>query len=419
VKLLGQEQSLFFKFVIIDNSNNLDRSKLKICDNVDINIVQGGKVQTTVLESHRSALNIGLQQLDFRFPYTLFLDPDVVFSKDCISSCIEYIERSNLDLAGVHKFYQYKSGMEIPYPYIWFTIIKTAYLKGFFFKPVHPSFFRKFSKRSRQDTGDSLYSLIRSKKLYYHAIPKLPKTEQLKSYPMQDIQTDDWFDRDIKISISHYRGGSKERKKIIHPESSGNDTERFIAKSRDFLYDETGALTKLNLGGGKKTVKNTLNVDMYDGQSCDIRHDLNVFPYPFRDNSVSYCILDNVLEHLDDPILVLKELHRILAPNGTAEIFVPYFRHGGAYQDPTHKHFFHENYFDYFSSDHILNYEVGSLDFETTKKELLIRKTGVLSNPILLIRKLMPFKRILRYFLWDIYDTVHVELKPIKKYSIP
>jgi SAM-dependent methyltransferase len=414
-KLLGKESAIFFNLVVIDNSKNLHSEAIGKYANIKLSVIPGNGSEKNVLESHRSALNIALKNIDNKSPYTLFLDPDVVFSENCISSCVEYMGESDLDVAGVHKFYQYKSGTEIPYPYIWFTIIKTTHLKGFYFKPVHSSLFRVFSKKSRQDTGDSLYSLIRSKKLRYHTIPKLPKTEQLESYPMKNIQTDDWLDRDIKISISHYRGGSTERKKIIHPDSSGNDTDRFIEKSMEFLYNESNTLTKLNLGGGKKLVKNTINVDIYDGEHCDIKHDLNTFPYPFRDNSVSYCVLDNVLEHLDNPILVLKELHRILAPNGTAEIFVPYFRHGGAFQDPTHKHFFHENYFDYFSSKHILNYEVGNLNFKITKKELLIRKTGIFSNPILLMRKLMPFKRILKYFLWDIYDTVHIKLKPIKE----
>jgi hypothetical protein len=49
---------------------------------------------------------------------------------------------------------------------------------------------------------------------------------------------------------------------------------------------------------------------------------------------------DHVLEHLDNPIAVLTELHRIAQPDCIVQIWVPHFRSYWAALDPTHKHVF-------------------------------------------------------------------------------
>ncbi len=55
-----------------------------------------------------------------------------------------------------------------------------------------------------------------------------------------------------------------------------------------------------------------------------IRHDANILPYPFEDNSIDYIYLNQVLEHLtiEDDVL-FKELYRILRMYGKIELSVP------------------------------------------------------------------------------------------------
>lgn len=44
---------------------------------------------------------------------------------------------------------------------------------------------------------------------------------------------------------------------------------------------------KLNLGSGVKSLKGYTNVDKYKhGNNTQILHDLEKFPYPFKDNSI-------------------------------------------------------------------------------------------------------------------------------------
>lgn len=62
--------------------------------------------------------------------------------------------------------------------------------------------------------------------------------------------------------------------------------------------------------------------------------------YPFSDGSFDACILDNVLEHIDDPQKVLDECWRITASNGGLVIAVPGKR--GFDSDSDHKIYYDE-----------------------------------------------------------------------------
>lgn len=110
----------------------------------------------------------------------------------------------------------------------------------------------------------------------------------------------------------------------------------------------------LDLGCGKKKRPGAIGVDYSDRHNADIIHDLNVFPYPLKENEFDYIYLDNVLEHLDDPMRVMEEVHRICKLGGQVKVIVPYFRSQWAFIDPTHKHFFAVDSFAFYDPDHII-----------------------------------------------------------------
>ena len=93
----------------------------------------------------------------------------------------------------------------------------------------------------------------------------------------------------------------------------------------------------LNLGCGKTRIPNSLGVDRVRIEKyVDIVHDLDLLPYPFKDNLADEIHLYHVLEHLQGPIKKLEELHRVLKPNGILHIRVPHFSSMGAFTDITH-----------------------------------------------------------------------------------
>lgn len=114
------------------------------------------------------------------------------------------------------------------------------------------------------------------------------------------------------------------------------------------------SLKILDLGCGKKKRHGSIGVDFSDRHNADIIHNLNVFPYPFKDGEIDEIYLDNVLEHLDDPMRVMEEIHRICKLGGQIKVIVPYFRSVWAFIDPTHKHFFTVDSFAYFDPRHLV-----------------------------------------------------------------
>jgi SAM-dependent methyltransferase len=83
-----------------------------------------------------------------------------------------------------------------------------------------------------------------------------------------------------------------------------------------------------------------VGIDISADTEADIVHDLNVFPYPIDDSSFDQVLLQDVLEHVREPIRVLEELHRILRPGGRLQLRTPHFSSALAYGDPTHQHYF-------------------------------------------------------------------------------
>ena len=100
----------------------------------------------------------------------------------------------------------------------------------------------------------------------------------------------------------------------------------------------TSSGLRLNLGCGLRHLPGYINVDMYG--EPDVRHDLEVFPWPWPDDSASEIRLVHVLEHLAQCPRVYrdlwKEMYRICAPAARLHIVVPHFRHDNFHGDPTH-----------------------------------------------------------------------------------
>ncbi|KKR11997.1 MAG: Methyltransferase domain protein [Candidatus Woesebacteria bacterium GW2011_GWA1_39_21] len=168
-------------------------------------------------------------------------------------------------------------------------------------------------------------------------------------------------------------------------------------------------MKKYNLGCGKKYIKGYINVDVTRSVKADLYFNLNKFPYPIKKKSADEVLMDNVLEHLDDVVLVMEEIYRILKPGGIVKIYLPYAKSDGALQDPTHKHLFTEKSMDYFRQDDKYNY------YTNAKFRILVSKPFNANKTLLSkMRVFIPFKPVLKYFLLNIYDGLYFEMKAVK-----
>ena len=139
--------------------------------------------------------------------------------------------------------------------------------------------------------------------------------------------------------------------------------------------------TKLNLGSGNLNIPGYISVDSSPLVKPDIlidlndRHCLNMF----HDNSVDEILCYHVLEHINNFIPLMKEIHRVCKPGAKIYVKCPFFSSWGQYNDPTHCRFFSTHTFDYFNKGNYshetntnkdmfdvnvrLNYAIGRMSF--------------------------------------------------------
>lgn len=68
-----------------------------------------------------------------------------------------------------------------------------------------------------------------------------------------------------------------------------------------------------------------INTDIIQLPSVDKILDLDIFPYPFEDNSIDEIYSAHVLEHVADLGKVMEEFTRICKPGAEIKVIVPYF----------------------------------------------------------------------------------------------
>lgn len=139
---------------------------------------------------------------------------------------------------------------------------------------------------------------------------------------------------------------------------------------------------KLNLGCGRDIKEGWVNVDYVAHAGVDKVVNLNILPYDFQDSSVDEIHCSHVLEHLNEPIEVMKELARIVKMGGKVTIIVPHYTSPGAYS-PLHKTFWHSRFFDHFIQ--IDYWKTGSCEehiplFSSLKKHIRFPKGLMLWN---------------------------------------
>jgi len=127
---------------------------------------------------------------------------------------------------------------------------------------------------------------------------------------------------------------------------------------------------KLDLACGEHKMAGYFGIDIAKRDGVDMIVDLEQYPWPFADNSVTEVFCAHYIEHTKDIIKFMDELYRILKPGCKAIIIAPYYTSIRAWQDPTHTRVISEGTFLYFSKtwrrlNHMSYYPI-KCDFEFT-----------------------------------------------------
>ncbi|RDK84633.1 methyltransferase family protein [Marinirhabdus gelatinilytica] len=160
-----------------------------------------------------------------------------------------------------------------------------------------------------------------------------------------------------------------------------NETSFFSEKLRVLHFAPEQAFLKRF-----RTLKNiTYTTTDLNSPIADVKAD--ICNLPFKDNSFDFMICNHVLEHIPDDTKAMKELYRVLAPNGTAIVQVPYDRNrtttfeDNSITDPRERAAIFGQYdhvrvygMDYFDKLQSVGFKVDSVDYTAKLSEKEVEK---------------------------------------------
>ena len=119
--------------------------------------------------------------------------------------------------------------------------------------------------------------------------------------------------------------------------------------TKDFFGVQDLGLEILDIGCGDGAFLNVFSKLGYEVIGADVcpvdsRHEihkvnLETESLPFKDKSINFAFSKSVIEHMENPLNLMSEAYRILAPGGKAIIMTPSWEHnywGPFYIDHTH-----------------------------------------------------------------------------------
>lgn len=132
--------------------------------------------------------------------------------------------------------------------------------------------------------------------------------------------------------------------------------------------------SRIEIGCGNAKREGFFGIDVAQGSSADLIHNVESLPLPFPDNSVDYIYSSHSLEHMHEFPFVFRELFRVCKHGATMELWTPYgksddgllFGHHTFFSEASFKHICFE--YDRF----YLGDAFGFLDWKKTEYNLTL-----------------------------------------------
>jgi SAM-dependent methyltransferase len=121
----------------------------------------------------------------------------------------------------------------------------------------------------------------------------------------------------------------------------------------------------LDVGCGKNKTPGAVGIDFNADTGADIVHDLNQYPWTLDADSFDRIICSHIVEHVNDLMRFMQEVHRIAHAGAQVEIVTPHFTNRFSYTDPTHTRHLGLRSFDYFIAPRPLRHNLLTRAFET------------------------------------------------------
>jgi ubiquinone/menaquinone biosynthesis C-methylase UbiE len=143
----------------------------------------------------------------------------------------------------------------------------------------------------------------------------------------------------------------------------------------------------LDIGCGPNKTKDAIGADHHPYPGVDLVCDLDLLPWPLRDNSFDCVVASHVIEHVESIPDLMREIHRIGKHGASVIIMTPHYSSNDSWQDPTHRwHLgtrWHETFCEGYLRSQLPRFEFVSVDVDFPRKlsnlyvRLLVRYFGV------------------------------------------
>ena len=110
-------------------------------------------------------------------------------------------------------------------------------------------------------------------------------------------------------------------------------------------------MRSLDLGCGINKRPGSIGVDSNRDTAADVIADINSGSLPFRDSTFDEVTLIHVIEHVDNVIHTVEELHRVCRTGGVIRLETPHYTDFSSWCDPTHRWHLNTFSFRYFTED--------------------------------------------------------------------
>lgn len=141
-------------------------------------------------------------------------------------------------------------------------------------------------------------------------------------------------ENEVRIFLPTDGGGKVLRRNAACPICNSYERERMIYtiwKERN-IFDSNRKIKMLHIAPEKQFVDKFRDMENVEYYACDINMDMygveyqvDVTDISFEDNMFDVIMCSNVIEHVQEDILAMKELYRVLKKDGVAFIDVPVF----------------------------------------------------------------------------------------------
>jgi SAM-dependent methyltransferase len=142
-----------------------------------------------------------------------------------------------------------------------------------------------------------------------------------------------------------------------------------------------GGAAVLDIGCGlRRAEPGAIGMDWSPESGAEAIWDLNQYPWPLPEGAFGRVHMSHIVEHLDDIVRGMKEVHRVAKDGALVFVATPHFSSHNSYTDPSHRYHLAAATFEYFTDRRFATFAGPRCGFALEKVELTFGGNLLLDN---------------------------------------